>query len=108
MVDYLANLTQQSLWEHISPLVGPGKNYFMALHIEACFACLITRVIPKRESADETLSDLAKRQKMHTVELSIGTLFGLWSPEYTVGFSVPRFHLHYLSEDRKISGQVLD
>lgn len=107
-VRYLTYLSQKSLWEHLSPLVGPGKNYFLALQAEARFECLTIRIIPKRDSADETLSDLAKRQKIQTAEHSIGVLFGFWSPEYTTGFSVPGFHLHYLSEDRKIGGHVLD
>lgn len=107
-VECLANLTQKSLWEHIFPLVGPGKNYFLALQAEARFEYLTIRVIPKRDCPDETLGNLAKRQKMQTVEHSIGTLFGFWSPECATGFSVPGFHLHYLSEDRKIGGHVLD
>ncbi|KUL89541.1 hypothetical protein ZTR_04468 [Talaromyces verruculosus] len=107
-VRYLTCLTQKRLWECLYPLVGPEKNYFLAVQIEARFECLTIRVIPKRNSADETLTALEKRQEMQTVENSTGILFGFWSPEYTQGFSVPGFHLHYLSEDRKIGGHVLD
>lgn len=103
----LASLTTESLWEHVYPFIGAGKNYFLAVQAEAHFQSLNLRLIPKRESPDETLADLARRQSTQVVERSIGTLFGFWSPEYTAGLSVPGFHLHYLSDDRKVGGHVL-
>lgn len=37
-----------------------------------------------------------------------GMLFGFWSPAFSGGFSVPGFHLHFLSEDWSQGGHVIE
>jgi acetolactate decarboxylase len=37
-----------------------------------------------------------------------GTLVGLWSPNYAGAFSVPGYHFHFISADRKRGGHVLE
>jgi acetolactate decarboxylase len=37
-----------------------------------------------------------------------GTLVGLWSPGFAGSFSVPGYHFHFLSADRKRGGHVLE
>ena len=37
-----------------------------------------------------------------------GTLVGFWSPTFAGSFSVPGYHFHFISDDRKMGGHVLD
>jgi len=37
-----------------------------------------------------------------------GTLVGLWSPGFAGSFSIPGYHFHFLSADRKRGGHVLE
>ncbi|RHZ56256.1 acetolactate decarboxylase [Aspergillus thermomutatus] len=104
----LASLDTEGLLEHVSPLLGPGRNYFLAVRVDAFFPSLSVRIIPKRENPDEALGDLTRRQSVTSIENSTGSLVGFWSPEYTAGLSVAGFHLHYLSDDRRAGGHVLD
>jgi acetolactate decarboxylase len=37
-----------------------------------------------------------------------GTLIGIWSPGFSSAFSVPGYHFHFLTEDRRYGGHVLE
>jgi acetolactate decarboxylase len=37
-----------------------------------------------------------------------GTMVGFWSPPYASGVEVAGYHLHFLSDDRRAGGHVLD
>ena len=37
-----------------------------------------------------------------------GTLVGFWTPEYAGRLNVPGYHLHFLSDDRKFGGHLLE
>jgi acetolactate decarboxylase len=47
-------------------------------------------------------------QEEFTFEDQEGTLVGLWSPGFAGSFSVPGYHFHFLSADRKRGGHVLE
>jgi len=36
-----------------------------------------------------------------------GTLVGFWTPEYAKTLNVPGYHLHFISDDRKHGGHLL-
>ncbi|PYI23155.1 hypothetical protein BO99DRAFT_470938 [Aspergillus violaceofuscus CBS 115571] len=101
-------VTLKTLSELLTPILDTNKNTFLSLRLTTTFAWLTTRIIPRRRSPEETLADCASRQKVTNHGRSRGTLFGFWSPAYTVGIGVPGFHLHFLSEDGENGGHVLD
>ncbi|PYH83586.1 alpha-acetolactate decarboxylase [Aspergillus uvarum CBS 121591] len=101
-------ITLGTLSALLTPLLDTNKNTFLSLRLTTTFAWLTTRIIPRRSSPEETLADCASRQKVTNHGRSKGTLFGFWSPAYTVGIGVPGFHLHFLSEDEEKGGHVLD
>jgi len=53
------------------------------------------------------LIDAAKAQSEFEFADVVGTLVGLWSPGFSNPFSVPGYHLHFLSEDRTHGGHLL-
>lgn len=47
------------------------------------------------------------REETYSVENMKGTLVGFWFPEYLLSLTVPEFHFHFISDNRKMSGHVL-
>ena len=33
---------------------------------------------------------------------------GIWAPEFAKGLNVPGYHLHFITEDRKAGGHILE
>ncbi|RAL15792.1 acetolactate decarboxylase [Aspergillus homomorphus CBS 101889] len=92
----------------LAPLLTTKKNHFLSVRIDAHFSALTLRIIPRRTAPHETLADLADRQVVTSLEATTGSLFGFWSPRYVAGIGVAGFHLHYVAEDRRTGGHVLD
>lgn len=103
----LPSLTFGLLQQELSPLLPSKQNCFLSVRIEALFQHIVCRVIACQTVPHESLGELAKRQHMHNMDNMQGTLFGFWSPAFSGGFSVPGFHLHFLSEDRSQGGHVI-
>lgn len=56
----------------------------------------------------ETLARAAGRQHEATHRGVEGTLVGFWSPRELLGIDVVGYHLHLLSDDRRVGGHVFD
>jgi acetolactate decarboxylase len=54
-----------------------------------------------------SLVEAAAHQPEFTLTRVQGTMVGFWSPEYAKTLSVPGYHLHVLTEDRRAGGHVL-
>jgi acetolactate decarboxylase len=83
------------------------NNVFYAFRAEGTFHTVNTRVM-KPVPKGTTLSAAASVQQEFRFEEMRGTLVGIWSPAFAASFSVPGYHFHFLSEDRKSGGHVLD
>ena len=86
----------------------PSPNLTYALRVSGSFTRVRTRTVmaqrppypPLTEAtADEPVTDLAR---------VTGTLAGFRTPAYEQGISVAGYHLHFLTQDRKHGGHVLD
>ncbi len=83
-----------------------SDNLFYAFRISGTFASITTRVM-KPVRAGMGLRDAAAVQQEFAFEATPGTLVGLWSPSYAASVSVPGYHFHFLSDDRRHGGHVL-
>ncbi|PYH42246.1 acetolactate decarboxylase, partial [Aspergillus saccharolyticus JOP 1030-1] len=102
-------LTSTTLSNHIfAQALSDQRNTPLAIRLTTGFSSLSIRIIPKRTSREETLSACASRQKTTELGSMNGTLFGFWTPKYMAGLGVAGWHLHFLSEDRKAGGHVLE
>jgi acetolactate decarboxylase len=54
------------------------------------------------------LVDAAKVQAEFEFSEIEGTLVGLWSPGFSSAFSIPGYHFHFLSDDRRHGGHLLE
>ena len=83
------------------------ENAFYAFRVEGEFSLVKTRVM-KSVPHGTGLKAASSRQEEFTFQDQKGTLVGLWSPGFAGSFSVPGYHFHLLSEDRKRGGHVLE
>lgn len=84
-----------------------SENVFYAFRVEGKFTFVKTRVM-KAVPHGIGLKAASSEQEEFTFEDQGGTLVGLWSPGFAGSFSVPGYHFHFLSADRKRGGHVLE
>jgi acetolactate decarboxylase len=84
-----------------------SENLFYAFRIDGIFSLVKTRVM-KPVPEGTGLKAAASAQQESLFQQQEGTLVGLWSPGFAGSFSVPGYHFHFLSTDRKRGGHVLD
>jgi len=84
-----------------------SNNVFYAFRVNGSFHAVKTRVM-KPVPKGTGLQKAASGQQEFRFEELRGTLVGIWSPAFAASFSVPGYHFHFLSEDRRSGGHVLD
>jgi acetolactate decarboxylase len=97
----------EELKEELTELL-PSKNIFYAVKIEGEFKHVKTRSVPKQSKPYPKLAEIAATQPTFDFHNAKGTLVGFWSPYYVNGINVPKFHLHFITEDRTGGGHVLE
>jgi acetolactate decarboxylase len=84
-----------------------SSNIFYAFRLDGRFNSIRARAVnPPGEG--RRLIEAAKAQSEFKFANVAGTLVGLWSPGFSSAFSVPGYHFHFLSEDRRQGGHLLD
>jgi acetolactate decarboxylase len=83
------------------------ENVFYAFRVEGKFSFVKTRVM-KAVPHGTGLKAASSGQEEFNFQDQDGTLVGLWSPGFAGSFSVPGYHFHFLSADRKRGGHVLE
>lgn len=97
-----------SLRESLDTLIT-DKNVFCAIKIEGEFETLKIRSVPAQRTPYRRLLEVIKNdQKIQELKNVKGTMVGFWFPVYSGGISVPRYHFHFISRNRKRGGHVLD
>jgi acetolactate decarboxylase len=84
-----------------------SQNAFYAFRIEGKFSFVKTPVM-KAVPHGTRLKAASSGQEEFTFKDQEGTLVGLWSPGFAGSFSLPGYHFHFLSADRKRGGHVLE
>jgi acetolactate decarboxylase len=105
------SLTGPLDYERLQTLVDglmAGPNLFYAVRMDGHFASVTTRSMPRQEKPYPPLAEVAKGQPVFHLENVDGTLAGFRFPDFARGLNVPGFHLHFLTEDRKAGGHVLN
>ena len=84
-----------------------SDNLFYAFRLDGAFDHVRTRAVSPPSPGGHLL-DAAKSQHEFDLQDLAGTLVGIYSPAFSGAFSVPGYHFHFLSDDRKQGGHVLD
>ncbi len=85
-----------------------NKNIFYAVRLDGVFKYVKTRSVPGQEKPYPPLAEVTASQPTFEHKNIRGTIVGFWCPQYLQGINVPGYHLHFISEDRKLGGHLLD
>ncbi|XVU30117.1 acetolactate decarboxylase [Actinoplanes sp. CA-054009] len=86
----------------------PGDNYFYAIRVDTFAASVTTRTVQKQSKPYPSLLEAAHGEQQTTFTGLRGTLAGFRSPDYAGTVTVPGYHLHFIDDDRRRGGHVLD
>lgn len=86
----------------------PAENIFYAIKVHGSFEYMKTRSVPEQTAPYPPLSEVIKIESHFEFKDITGTIVGLWLPEYMGKINQPGFHFHFISDDRKSGGHVLD
>jgi acetolactate decarboxylase len=86
----------------------PNTNAPCAIRIRGTFPMLKVRSVPRQQKPYPVLADVVKTQSEWTLKNVRGTLVGFWFPTYMSNLNLADFHFHFLSDDHKRGGHVLD
>jgi acetolactate decarboxylase len=79
-----------------------------ALRVDGEFTNLRLRSVKAQTPPYPPLSEVTKHQTEWTLPRVTGTLIGFRFPDSTAGLEVPGYHLHFLADDRRHGGHVLE
>ena len=105
LLDKIENYGQ--LKQYLDKLL-PTKNIFYAIKIEGVFKYVKTRSVPGQNKPYPLLVEVVKTQSTFEFHNVKGTIVGFWCPCYVEGVNVPGYHLHFITEDRKAGGHLLE
>jgi len=86
----------------------PRRNSPYAIRIDGEFAELTLRSVPRQTPPFRPLVEVVKDQVTWQHHNLRGTLVGLRCPDWMSAINVSGYHWHFLSDDHKIGGHVLD
>lgn len=83
-------------------------RYLYALRLDGKFKNLKLRSVPAQTKPYRPLAEVVKEQSVFEYTELEGTVVAFRTPQFLSGVSVPGYHFHFLSKDRKRGGHVLD
>jgi acetolactate decarboxylase len=79
-----------------------------AVRFDAEFELVRARSVPRQQPPYRPLAEVAAEQHVFELREVRGTLVGFRFPDYASGLEVPGYHLHFITDDRRRGGHVLD
>ena len=86
----------------------PTENMIYAVRMHGTFPTIKVRAIPAQHKPYPTLAVASTNQSVYTYTNSTGTVVGFYTPVFFQGLNVAGYHLHFISDDRKTGGHILD
>ena len=102
-----AGISLDSLEKKLDSII-PTKNIFYAIKISGEFERVKTRSVPKQNKPYKSLAEITKTQPTFEFKNVKGTVIGFRCPQYFEGINVPGYHFHFLTENRKAGGHILE
>jgi acetolactate decarboxylase len=86
----------------------PTGNMVYAVQMHGTFPFMKVRAIPAQHKPYPTLAEASMNQSIYTYSDTTGTVVGFYTPVFFKGLNVAGYHLHFISDDRKTGGHILD
>lgn len=101
------SMNYSEMTKHLDDML-PTKNIIYALRVNGTFDYIKTRSYPRQTKPYPRLVEVIKTQPTFEFRNVKGTIIGFRMPDYMNGINVPGYHFHFLTEDRKAGGHVLE
>ncbi len=95
------------LEEYLDDLLQ-SKSVLYAIKIQGSFKYIKTRSVPRQHKPYPRLLEVLKSQPTFEFNNVDGTIVGFWFPTYMEGLNVPGYHFHFITEDKKAGGHILE
>ncbi|MEM7008537.1 MAG: acetolactate decarboxylase [Thermodesulfobacteriota bacterium] len=86
----------------------PLDNIFYALKVSGEFEYMKTRSVHAQHKPYPPISYAVETQSEFDLGSIKGTIVGFWMPTYIGGLSQSGFHFHFIADDKKSGGHVLE
>ena len=86
----------------------PEKGFPLAVRLTGGFSCMKVRTVRRQEKDGIGLAEAAKDEAVFEFRDIRGDLVGFRLPGYIGGINAPGWHLHFMDEDRKHGGHVVN
>jgi acetolactate decarboxylase len=105
---HFTNVT--SLATYLASLNGSleNRNVMYAIEAHGHFSHVKFRSVPAQQKPYPVLTEAVKNQTVFDFDNIDGTIVGVWFPDYMAGVNVAGFHLHFIADDRRHGGHLLD
>jgi acetolactate decarboxylase len=100
-------LDYKGLEKYLDDLL-PTRNIFYAIKIDGNFTYVRTRSVPKQSKPYPLLTEVVKDQPVFEFHHLRGTIIGFRLPDYMKGINMPGYHFHFINENRKAGGHLLE
>ncbi|MBN1189735.1 MAG: acetolactate decarboxylase [Dehalococcoidales bacterium] len=84
------------------------ENLFSAILIRGEFSYMKTRSLYKQHKPYPPLVEVTRKQAVFEFNNIRGTIVGFKTPTFVSGVNIPGYHIHFLTEDRKAGGHILE
>ena len=109
--DFHGEIAQETGYEELKGYlqrVLPANNLFYAIRIDGLFTRMKVRSAPRQKAPYVPFVEAMKKQPVFELSDVQGTIIGFRFPDYTMGVGVPGYHLHFITNDYKAGGHVMD
>ncbi|UBF28643.1 acetolactate decarboxylase [Kovacikia minuta CCNUW1] len=96
----------EDLVDQITPYRSTN-NLFFAIRCQGHFDWIKVRTACKTPSGIPLVQAVSTQAEFEFQDI-VGTLVGFWTPTYASTINVPGYHLHFISQDRKYGGHLLN
>ena len=100
-------LSHAELLEMLDELIPDGASS-CAIRLDGRFELVRARSVPAQEPPYRPLTEVVAEQHVFELGDVAGSMVGFRFPAYAEGIEVGGYHLHFISEDRRRGGHVLD
>jgi alpha-acetolactate decarboxylase len=96
------------LQDQIESTLPNAKNAFVLFKLHGQFNKIKIRAIHAQSYPGQPLVTLTENQMIKEFSSVKGTIVGLRSPSWSMGVSVTGVHAHFIDEERKFGGHILE
>ena len=104
----IAEITDFAQLEKALDTAYPENNMPVAFKLHGYFLYVKTRSVLAQKKPYPRLAEVVKNQPVFERQDCAGTIVGFRLPSYFQGMAVPGYHFHFISDDKKFGGHLLD